>query len=245
MVSKSLRGLCAAAALASATLLTGCGGEPEVPVGRPEARTLPGADFRSITVQGPDRVIVRQGETFSIAATGRAGLLDRMQVTVANGTLIVARQPGIDAALTQRLGTATITVTMPRLENVEVSGSGELRADRMDAGSGRIGVTGSGNVAVNDSLFQRVTIAVIGSGNAVIGGRAANHADVQVEGAGTLQGTTFGSDTANINVTGSGDVAMTIYNSADVRVTGSGDVVIQGGGQCRINRTGSGEVSCN
>lgn len=237
--------LCAAAA---ALTLAGCGlgdEETEVPgdAGPVESRPFAATGFTDVIAATPDRVVIRQGDSFAVTARGRAALLDRLDIRVDGSSLRVAREGRMSDAVFNQLGTAVITITMPRLDGITLAGSGEVLADRLDGGNAQLTLAGSGDMTVGNAAVDAIDVTLAGSGDITMTGRA-ERADVTVAGSGSVGGVTFGVRTADVSVAGSGDVTLQVSNRADVTVLGSGDVTITGGATCSTNRRGSGSVTC-
>lgn len=240
-----------AAMIASAAALSSCGASASADAaasatdpGAVETRIFTAADFTAITAAGPDRVIIRRGDAFMVSARGRAGLLDRLTVRVDGTNLRLGREDGISYRDTERLGTAVITITLPRLTAMTLAGSGEMQAERLDGGAGALTLAGSGDLLVSDMVVDSLNVRLAGSGNLTIAGRARS-ADVSVAGSGDISGITFGADTADVSIAGSGNVRMQVTGAADVSVVGSGDVTLTGGARCTTTRRGSGDVTCS
>jgi hypothetical protein len=238
-------------ALAVAALgLAGCGLSEEAQAvaadaGPVESRNFAGADFNNVTAATPDRIVIRRGDAFAITARGRTGLLDRLTFRTDGSTLRIGRQDddGISYRDQERLGTAVITITMPRLTGITLAGSGEVAAEQVDGPNAALVLAGSGDMTVNYAVVTAMDITLAGSGDITLTGRA-DRADVTVAGSGSITGTTFGARDAEVTVAGSGDVALSVSNRAEVSVIGSGDVAITGGATCTTSRRGSGEVTC-
>jgi hypothetical protein len=236
----------AIAALAGfAMSLSACSGgdaaEAAPDPGPHETRNFAGEGFTAVTATGPDQVIIRQGDSFAVVASGPRAVLDRLDIAVDGSALRISREPGINYG---RLGTAVITVILPRLSAISATGSGNVGADRLDGERAELNLTGSGNVTVRDGVVGSVAINLTGSGDMTLTGRAQS-ADVDVLGSGNISAITFGADNADVSVTGSGSVNMNVDETARISILGSGDVNLTGGANCTINRRGSGSANCS
>jgi hypothetical protein len=240
-----MRALILAAAIGLSVPLAACGSssaDANAPVdpGPRESRSFAGEGFTAVVSAGPDRVIIRRGSEFAISASASRALLDKLDISVEDNSLRIGRERGINSG---NLGTAVITVTMPRLSNIVLAGSGEVQAERLDGGDASVTLAGSGDLTVRDAGVDDADITLAGSGNMVLAGRA-NAAKVTVAGSGNITAPTFGAYTADVTVAGSGNVAMSVSRTADISIIGSGDVNLTGGAQCSISRRGSGSASC-
>jgi hypothetical protein len=232
----------------AACSLAGCGFGDEaqaVPAetGPVESRSFAATGFDEVVAATPDRVVIRRGDRFAISARGRAALLDRLDITTDGSTLRIRREGNFSGRDQDRLGTAVITITMPRLTDLTLAGSGEVSAEQLDGGNAALTLAGSGDMTIGNAIVTAIDITLAGSGDITLTGRA-DRAEVTVAGSGSVSGTTFGARDAEVNVAGSGDVTLTVRNRADVSVLGSGDVTISGGATCTTSRRGSGTVTC-
>lgn len=235
-------------AAAAAVPIAGCDiGDAAEPVptdaGPVESRPFTAADFTGVVAATPDRIVIRQGDVFAVTARGNRALLDRLDIGVDGDSLRIRRKGQMSDADQTRLGTAVITITMPRLDGITLAGSGEVIADRLDGGNASLTLAGTGDMTIGNAAVTALDVTLAGAGDITMTGRAES-ADITVAGSGSVGGVTFGVRTADVTVAGSGDVTLQVSNSADVSVLGSGDVTITGGGACTTSRRGSGNVTC-
>jgi hypothetical protein len=233
---------------AFALTLAGCGlGDDAPPVpsdaGPLESRTVAVADFNTVTAVSPDRVIIRRGDAFAVGVRGRAALLDRLDISRDGSALRIRREGSLSDADANRLGSAVITITMPRLNGITLAGSGEVIADQVDGPNAALVLAGSGDMRIANAAARVLDLTVAGSGDITITGRA-ERSNIHVLGSGSVNAATFGVRQAEITVAGSGDIAVQASQTAEISMVGSGDVTITGGATCTTNRRGSGNVSC-
>ena len=186
-------------------------------------------------------VDIQTGSTFAVRASGDAAAIDRLVITVDGSTLKIGAKS--DWGWNNR-GKARVTVTLPRLVGVRVSGSADITADRGVGPSFAAEISGSGNVRIAALNADEVRADVSGSGNFTAAGRCSKFA-VKVTGSGAVDTTALQCATADVRVSGSGDVSAFASQAATVAVRGSGDVRITGGGRCTSTTSGSGTVQCN
>jgi hypothetical protein len=237
----------AAAALLSTVLIaTAChaGGDAE------EARATARRDFPvagafdRIALAGSTDVIVTVGGAPSVRAEGDADTLERLEIINAGGQLQIG--------LRNRSGSwfrwghnrgVTVHVTMPSLAAAAITGSGDMRIDRVEGARFAGSVTGSGDMNVGAVTVGEASFSVTGSGDIRAAGRA-DRASATVVGSGDLILGGLEAATATISVAGSGDIAIRATQTAAVEVRGSGDVTVAGPAHCTISKSGSGNVRC-
>lgn len=238
------------------------GGERIELSGEQQTRPLAVGAFDNVSLEGPDRVIIRVGGAPSVSATGDRAVLDRLQIAVENNKLVIERK-GRGWNVSGPREVATVTVTVPRLTAASVGGSGDMTIDRVEGGDFAAAVGGSGDLRVGGIRAAKLAAAVGGSGNLqfdrveaesvemAIGGSgeigAAGRAGAvaaSIAGSGDVRAGSLQARTAKVSIAGSGNADVHASQSAEVAIMGSGDVTVQGGGACKTSKMGSGSVRC-
>ncbi|MGO8701066.1 MAG: head GIN domain-containing protein [Limisphaerales bacterium] len=183
-----------------------------------EARNV--GSFTKINLSGSPDIAVTIGPELSVAVTTDDNILPVINTTVDGATLNVYSKQSYHS--TQEV---KVEITMPALDGVSVSGSGDIQVAGLKAGELEARVTGSGNVTLKGSA-ERLRAEVTGSGDVHAGDLSAKR--------------------ARVNVTGSGDVTVRASAELEATVTGSGDVNYYGNPpQVNKHVTGSGEINAH
>jgi hypothetical protein len=160
-----------------------------------------------LRVGEPQRVKVRAGEK----------VIDDVRTVVRDGTLQVDFDHdgwGGDDVI--------VEASVPRLEAIEASGSGDIEADGIGADAFAVTSDGSADIALRGTA-GRLEVDLDGSGNADLGELAA--------------------DAARVSVGGSGDADVRVDKKLDVSVDGSGDVRYHGDPELTKHLDGSGDLT--
>jgi len=196
--------------------------------------------FSEVVAAGPDSLVIRRGDAFSVQASGDRALLDGLVLTVDGKALEVRRRNGLN----WNGDHATITVTLPTLSSIVVAGSGDVTADTLTGERAQVTVAGSGDVALTGVDARALEMAIAGSGGITLAGKA-DAVESTIAGSGDIAASAFTATTAEVNVIGSGGVTMTVTGTADVSTAGSGDVTLTGGATCTSSKMGSGTIDCS
>jgi hypothetical protein len=176
------------------------------------------ASFSKIELAGSPDVEVTIGPDASVAVSADDNILPIIETKVEGDTLRI----GSKQSYNTRLG-VKVKITVPALDGVAVSGSGDIRATGLKAGDLEASVTGSGDVTLN-GVVDRLRGQITGSGD--------------------LRAGELGAKNVRVTVTGSGDATVRASEELDARVTGSGDVRYSGHpSQVRKSITGSGDIA--
>jgi hypothetical protein len=236
----------AAALLSTALIATAChaGGSAER-TGPAVAREMPVAGaFDRIALSGSPDVVVTVGGPASVRAEGDQETLDRLEITNQNGELQIGlRSTSGNWFSWGHHGGLTVHVTLPALAGASVTGSGDMRIDRVQGPRFAGSITGSGDMEVGNVAVGEASFAVTGSGGITAAGTA-QQATGSVTGSGDLHLDRLEAANATLAVAGSGDIGIRATQTAAIELRGSGDVTVAGPARCTISKSGSGDAHC-
>lgn len=125
---------------------------------------------------------------------------------------------------------------------IVLAGSGEIRSShRIDAGSLKIELSGSGDIVLTDILCRHLTGNLTGSGDIRLKGQAEEGA-YQLTGSGDIKAFDCLVGKLACHITGSGDIRAHATNKLINSITGSGDIVYKGTPRIDCSITGSGKI---
>jgi hypothetical protein len=199
-------------------------------------------DFNGIDLRGSDDVDVRVGTGFSIRAEGPSEQLDRLRIGRDGETLNIGRKNGTNFGWSKG-GKVKVYVTLPRLTEANVSGSGNMAIDRVEGDGFKGGIAGSGNLIVAAIQVDGAKFSIAGSGTARASGTARD-LKVEIAGSGDVDGAKLQATSAKIEIAGSGSVRAVVNGAATVDMMGSGNVDLGPNSRCTTSKMGSGEVRC-
>lgn len=192
--------------------------------------------FTGIALSGNANLTVTQGNSFSVAVTADSGLQNHIDTSVRGSTLEIDQ----DYSIAGRSPDVTVTVTLPQLDELDVSGSSSTTIAGISGESLHVSSSGSSDMRI-DAQVKTLTVDVAGSGDLALTGTA-DSAHITISGSGTVSGSELAAATANVSVSGSGDVTLRVNTTLDASVLGSGDVNYYGDPAVRSDVAGSGSV---
>lgn len=199
-------------------------------------------DFDRILLAGSTEVDVRVGLRTAVTATGDAADLDRLEIRVRDGTLVIGTKPG--RWTWRSRGGVRVAVSTPALAAATISGSGEMTVDRVSGDQFEGRMSGSGTLRLPDVAVGRFSLAMSGSGRAEAAGRC-EVGEIRLSGSGRVAADRLACGTLSASVSGSGDVTAGATGTAALRVAGSGTIRTTGGARCTVRTSGSGRVHCS
>ena len=207
-------------------------------------RSFAVTDFSGVDLRGADNVDVRVGTGFSVRAEGPSDQLDRLKIEKVGTTLRVGRVNtlGFNWGSGDQ-GSVTIFVTMPRIVEASIAGSGDMAIDRVEGQNFTGATAGSGDLDVAALNVQSGDFSIAGSGDMRMKG-SAKQLKLNIAGSGNIDARGVKAEGADVAVAGSGNVRADVTGPARVSVMGSGDVDLGTGARCTTSKMGSGDVHC-
>ncbi len=199
-------------------------------------------DFHDIEVTGPDNVIVAVGKDFSVRAEGDPEAIEKLKIKVDEGTLEIGRKNSNGMGWSNDKG-ATIRVTLPAIDGLSLTGSGNVDIDRVIGKALDLALTGSGDLRVGTMRVDALEAELTGSGDMTVAGEA-GQADISITGSGNFAGTALKVGKSEASILGSGNIDFASDGAIDISIMGSGDVGVKGRAQCKTSIMGSGEARC-
>lgn len=207
-------------------------------------RSYQAADFAAVELRGSDDVDVRTGTGFSVRAEGPSAELDKLRIVKEGDTLRIGRINASGFHWGGHRGEGVkVFVTMPRLAEASIAGSGDMTVDRVEGQRFSGSSAGSGGLSVAAVAVESADLSIAGSGDMRLAGTA-RQLSVDIAGSGGVDAAGLKAQGAKVSVAGSGGVRADVTGAAEVSVMGSGDVDLGAGARCTTAKMGSGEVRC-
>ncbi|OYY73154.1 head GIN domain-containing protein [Sphingomonas sp. 28-63-12] len=199
-------------------------------------------DFTGVALRGSDDVDIKLGSSFSVRAEGPSDVLDRLKIERDGSTLKIGRKsdPSFNWG---NSGNARIFVTMPRLIDAGVAGSGDMTIDRAEGDALDASTAGSGNITIAALSVKAARFSIAGSGGITAKG-SADKLKMAIAGSGDIDAAGVKARGADASIAGSGSVKADVNGPATVSIMGSGDADMGKGATCTTSKMGSGTVNC-
>jgi len=181
-----------------------------------ETRDVSG--FSRIEMLSSGEIVVRVGDVETLTISGEDNQLPLITTEAASGWLVIRHESHKSLSATKPL---VYTITVPRLQEVKISGGGPVTATGID----------------EDSF----TATISGASNFTLSGTAQTQS-YTINGAGFVNASALIGAQARVTITGMGSVEVNASDSLDVTISGSGTVVYAGNPDITRNITGQGQV---
>ena len=143
-----------------------------------QTREVP--DFSGVDLAGTNNVTIQVGGEQSVVVHADNNLLDNVTTEVQAGTLVIANT---DSFTTK--SPMSVEITVPTLETLDLSGSGNIAADDIRASGLTVTLSGSGTLRASGTA-DRLVVTLDGSGDAQLEQLVAQDAIAVVNGSGRI-----------------------------------------------------------
>lgn len=218
-------------------------------------------DFEALELNTSANVTVRQGESSFLVIRGEDNIIDQIETVGRGNRLIIRNRNRGVMSILRNTRPVEITVTTSNLDEIDVSGSGNITAETINNRLMDVSITGSGDVTLDQVETETMDISISGSGDVDVETLSANFLDVtingsgdvelagevnrvdfSINGSGEIKTEDLSANAADIRVNGSGDIELWVKETLDVRVNGSGDVRYYGNPSVDQRIGGSGDI---
>ncbi len=163
--------------------------------------------------------------------------LDEIETEVRNGVLRIKTDNW-----NSRIKGVKIWITMPEVEALNVSGSGDIIAETpINADELELKVSGSGSINISELNGDEIEAAISGSGDLKLAG-SADEMELRISGSGSVFAEELKVNECGIKISGSGSCKIDVTGELDASISGSGRVTYYGNPQIDARISGSGKV---
>jgi len=192
-----------------------------------------------ISSHGSFDVAIIHGSSPSVKVEADANLIPYILTDVEDGKLHIHTRDHVSLSSDHKI---KVYVTTDKVEEISLSGSGNVTADSKLEASGhmKFGISGSGDITL-DINAPSVESSISGSGNINLTGETKD-SKITITGDGDYKASGLQSENAEVRITGSGNVHVAASVKLEVHITGSGDVGYKGSPTIEQHITGSGNI---
>ncbi len=196
------------------------------------------AGFTGVVSEGEFDVFIVPDSSFSVKLEADENLIQYISTRISGNTLIVDQ--GTRKCLRSD-NPIRITVYMPKVEYLNLTGSGMITGDNIAGEKLRVELTGSGLIDLRGLNLGLLDALITGSGEMIFWGETLD-ADLDITGSGMVKAYHLESVNCIANISGSGNMEIRVEKQLTAYISGSGNIYYQGNPGVSANITGSGAV---
>lgn len=207
--------------------------------GKAATATRDADNITKLELLGSIDVVVEQGSTRSVKINADENIIPHIVTSTEDGWLKIHTK---DNETLHSKTPIRVTVTMPQLTALKLTGSGNIACGSPFTLSDKLSLnlTGSGNITALANT-PGVEAVIKGSGNINTSGETKD-VKVEIKGSGNYQGTGLKAENADVEISGSGDAEVFADVNLKASIRGSGNIKYKGKATVNKEIRGSGDV---
>ncbi|MBN2073907.1 MAG: DUF2807 domain-containing protein [Actinobacteria bacterium] len=179
--------------------------------------------FDEVNFSGMGNLIIEQGDEESLEIEADDNIIPLIETRVKGRELYIGYKRGFSIAPTSNI---RIHLTVMDLEQIELSGVGDMDCDNMETDKIRFDISGSGDIDFHMEA-ESIETNVAGLGNIKLSGRTSNHR-VEINGSGKYDAEDLESERCEVEISGLGSATVNVSGELDVEINGAGNVYYKG-----------------
>lgn len=207
--------------------------------GNLETQDRPVKRAERIKLAGSYDVEITQGPTTSVKVEADENILPFILTRSEDGFLIIKSKDHVSLSTDN---TIKIFITTPKLEQVNLAGSGNIIGKSKFTGGDKLTlkIAGAGDMKMEVNT-PSIEAEIAGSGSMTLTGETRDQR-IRISGVGDYIGEALKSENAVVKIAGSGNVKLFAAATLDVNIAGVGSVFYKGSPTVKQHVAGSGEV---
>jgi len=198
--------------------------------------------FTGLSSNGSMDVVISYGNSSTIEIEADDNLLPYIETKLDGGKLVIRSKDEVGFSTKNNI---TVRVQMVKVDNLSLSGSGDIKGDGAFANdmTTKLSLSGSGTIDLGFGSFANLNAHISGSGDIVLRKGSAKNLDVHISGSGKVDANAISFETVEAHISGSGEVRATASKTVDAHISGSGRVYYSGSAtNISSKSSGSGKV---
>ncbi|ASU33836.1 head GIN domain-containing protein [Mucilaginibacter xinganensis] len=192
--------------------------------------------FKSISISGGFKVILKQDSSYAVKITADDNLLKYIRTEINGDMLKVFTKKNMC-----NTGEMTVNIGIRELEGLKASGAVEVESDgKINVHDLRFKLSGATKITM-DLTANNVSTKGSGVTEVNLKGQASSHS-IDLSGSGKIHAFDFVVNTCNIETSGVGHSEVNVLNSLNVRSSGASAVKYRGNPTIRNDKSGASSI---
>lgn len=195
------------------------------------------SDFKKVNLSGAGNLVITQGESESLVIEADDNIISLIETEVFGERLTINFKRGYNFI---PASTLKFHLTVKDLDEISVSGAGNVYCDEFDTEEMEFEISGAGDIdfKINAEIIE---VFSLGAGDITLSGKVDSQ-KVSMKGAGKYDGANLESKSCEINVTGAGSATVNVSEELNVNISGLGNVNYAGTPSITQDISGLGNV---
>jgi hypothetical protein len=195
--------------------------------------------FTRVNMAGIGFLVVEFGDEESLTIEAEDNIIEYIQTTVAGQELTIKFREGLNYQPTE---TIKFFLTVVELDELEISGLGDVELPEIETTNFSIEISGGGDVDIDRLDAKLFEVEVNGLASLTIDGGTVVRQEISISGGGNYKARRLESQDADVDISGLGNTTIRVSDTLTVNISGGGNVEYYGDPTLNSNISGLGNV---
>lgn len=202
-----------------------------------EERSVEGV--RRVEMASIGDLAIEIGDEERLAIEAEENLLPYIESNVSGGKLTLETRRGVSIDPNEPIRYTLIVTT---LEEITVSGLGDVQAPHLETRRFRVRIPGSGNVKIASLSADELDVQINGLGDVTVEAGQVDEQELDINGSGKYDARELESTRADVSISGAGSATLWVREMLRIRISGAGNVRYLGDPSVDQEISGAGSV---
>jgi hypothetical protein len=198
------------------------------------------SDFSKVSLSGIGKLYLEVGDEEALVIEAEDNFLDYIETEVRGQTLEIKQQERVTLQPTESI---IFYLTVKELDDISISGLGNVEAPDLRTSSLRLDISGGGDINIDSLEADALIITISGLGNLDIAGGEIEDQRINISGGGNYTAEDLSSVDAEVNISGLGNAIVKVQESLRVTISGGGSVKYIGSPEVSSDISGLGTIT--
>ncbi|PKO15970.1 MAG: hypothetical protein CVU39_10680 [Chloroflexi bacterium HGW-Chloroflexi-10] len=208
--------------------------------GNLESETREVSGVTAVSLTGIGNLRIEYGDEEKLVIDAEDNLLPYITSEVRNGELILGTQDDINISPTEKIN--YLLVVTQELEELSVSGLGNIEAPALTTARLDLNVSGAGDIELDGLTADELNVNISGLGSIFVDEGQIDFQEIEISGSGKYEAEDVESREARIRIGGLGSANVWVTDELDAGISGSGNIEYYGQPSVRQDISGLGKL---
>jgi hypothetical protein len=199
----------------------------------------PVSGFTSVDFSGIGEITVQIGDEEALRIEAEDNLLEYLETEVRDSALIIGIRDRVNLVPDEPI---KFYLTVKSLEGISISGLGKVEAPALTAERFSVEISGSGNMSIESLEAASLNVDISGLGGLEVGGGSVDELNIDISGSGNYEGRNLEGKRAAVSLSGLGSATLWAIETLDVQISGAGSVSYAGQPRVSSEISGAGSL---
>lgn len=197
-------------------------------------------DFSSVNLAGLGHLYIELGQEEALTIEAEDNLIGYIETEVKGQELVISIQDDINIQPEEPI---RYYLTVVSLDEVVVSGLGDVEVPELDVDRFKVLISGAGDIDIDALTADSFEVVISGLGDLNVADGVVDTQEILISGGGSYSASRMESSAAEVTISGLGSANLRVSDTLDVTISGGGDIDYYGSPSVSSSISGLGNLN--